>query len=210
MSKVGEGAQAAGQGVARVGERIDESIRSTGKLLQDGDSPDAKRAELDAMAEEALSRLFAEQPGALELFLLSAGYAVFDSRKLVLVGLAAGGGRGVAVSRADGRRIYMNAGSAGVGFSLGVGGFESLEVILFETDWHFADFLRSGFDATAGAGAMAGEDRTDIGLRFVDGRAVYVLTDGGWKVSATAMGTKYWIDGDLNAGPSSRPYPGGR
>ena len=210
MSKVGEGAQAVGQGAARVGERIDESIRSTEKLLRDGDSPEAKRAELDAMALEALGRLFEEQPDALDLFLLSYGYAVFDTRKLVVVGLAAGGGRGVAVSRDGGRHVYMNMGTAGVGLSLGLGGFETQQVILFESDWHFSDFLRNGVDATAEAGAMAGSDRTEFGVRFVDGRAVYLLTTEGWKVSATAMGTRYWVDGDLNAGPSSRPYPGGR
>jgi hypothetical protein len=210
MSKVGEGAQAVGQGVARVGDRIDESIRSTEELLLDGDSPEAKRADLDAMATEALERLFAEQPDSLDLFQLAYGYAVFDTRKLVLVGVAAGGGRGVAISRTGDRHVYMNMGTAGVGLSFGVGGFESQQVILFESDWHFSDFLRNGFDATAEAGTMAGSDRTELGVRFVDGRAVYVLTTEGWKVSATAMGTRYWIDGDLNRGTASRPYAGGR
>ena len=210
VSKVGEGARAVGQGVSNVGTRIDESIRSTENLLLNSDGPDAKRAELDAMAAEALSRLFAENPEALDLFLLSAGYAVFDTRKLVLVGVAAGGGRGVAVSRTGDRRVYMNAGTAGVGLSFGVGGFESQQVILFESDWHFADFLRNGFDATASAGAMVGNENSEMGVRFVNGRAVYVLTTEGWKVSATATGTRYWVDRDLNSGPSSRPYPGGR
>ena len=214
MSKVGEGARSVGegigQGVARVGDRIDENIRSTEQLLSDGESPEAKRAELDAMASEALSRLFAEQPEALDLFLLSAGYAVFDTRKLVLVGVAAGGGRGVAVSRTGDRRVYMNMGTAGVGLSFGLGGFDTQQIMFFETDWDFADFLRNGYDATAEAGALAGADRSNLGMRFVDGRAVFVLTTDGWKVSATATGTRYWIDGDLNRGPSSRPYPGGR
>jgi len=210
VSKVGEGARAVGQGVSNVGNRVDETIRSSEDLLLEADGPDAKRAELDAMAAEALSRLFAENPEALDLFLLSAGHAVFDTRKLVVVGVAAGGGRGVAVSRTGDRRVYMNAGTAGVGLSFGMGGFESQQVILFESDWHFADFLRNGFDATATAGAMAGRDRSEMGVRFVDGRAVYVLTKEGWKVSATATGTRYWVDGDLNAGPSSRSYPGGR
>jgi hypothetical protein len=210
MSKVGDGARSIGEEVARVGDRIDENIRSTEELLSDGESPDAKRAELDAMAAEALSRLFAEQPEALDLFLLSAGYAVFDTRKLVLVGVAAGGGRGVAVSRTGDRRVYMNMGTAGVGLSFGLGGFDTQQIIFFESDWHFADFLRNGFDATAEAGALAGADRSNLGMRFVDGRAVFVLTTDGWKVSATATGTRYWVDGDLNRGTSARPYPGGR
>ena len=82
------------------------------------------------MAGETLTRLFAEQPEAADLFELSAGYAVFDTRKVVLFGLAAGAGRGVAASRTDDRRIYMNMGTAGVGMSLGIGGFETQVVLL--------------------------------------------------------------------------------
>lgn len=155
VASVGEGAQAVGRGIARVGENIDDSIRSSERLLSDGASPDAKRAELDAMATDALARLFEQHPESLDLFLLSAGYAVFDARKLVVLGLAAGGGRGVAVSRSDDRHVYMNMAAGGVGLSFGLGGFESLHIILFESDWHFANFLRNGFDATAEARAMA-------------------------------------------------------
>ena len=98
-------------------------------------TPQETRDKLDAMADETLARLFAEQPEAAELFELSAGYAVFDTRKLVLFGLAAGAGRGVAVSRAeDERRIYMNMATAGVGMSLGLGGFETQVAILFKDD----------------------------------------------------------------------------
>lgn len=210
MSIVGEGAQAVGKGAARVGDRIDESIRSTEELLLDGESPEAKRAALDGMAMDALTRLFDEVPGAFDLFELSYGYAVFDTRRVILAGLAAGGGRGVAVSRDGERHVYMNMGTAGVGLALGIGGFESQQIILFESDWHFSDFLRNGLDATAEAGTMAGAEKAELGLRFVGGRAVYVLTNEGWRVSATAMGTRYWVDGDLNRGAAARPYPRGR
>ena len=48
------------------------------------------------------------------------------------LGLAAGAGRGVAVSRAEIQpRIYMNMATAGVGMSLGLGGFETQVAILF-------------------------------------------------------------------------------
>ena len=41
---------------------------------------------------------------------------------------------------------------------------------------------------------MFGDEKADIGVRFVDGRAIFVLTKQGWKVSATAAGTKYWAE----------------
>jgi hypothetical protein len=199
MNKVGEGAQAVGRGAAHVGKAVDDSIRDTERALTNGDDPVAKRAELDAMANAALQRLFTEQPRAQELFLLSAGYAVFDTRRLSVAGVAAGGGKGIAVSRIDNRRIYMNMGTGGVSLQFGFGGFATQQVILFESPWDFENFLADGFDARAEAGAMVGKDTESLGLNFVDGRAVFALTGQGWKVSATATGTKYWADRVLNA-----------
>ena len=54
---------------------------------------------------------------------------------------------------------------------------------------HFDEFVTLGYDATAEAGSMFGDEKAEIGVRFVDGRAIFVLTKQGWKVSATAAGT---------------------
>jgi hypothetical protein len=93
----------------------------------------------------------------------------------------------------------MNMGTAGVSMQFGLGGFETQQVILFESEWDFETFLAGGFDARAEAGAMVGRDNGSLGLNFVNGRAVFALTGEGWKVSATAMGTKFWADRVLNA-----------
>lgn len=192
------GASEVQKGVTGVAGRIDDSIDSSVDLMTNEATPQQTRDELDAMADETLARLFAEHPEAADLYDLSAGYAVFDTRKLVLLGLAAGAGRGVAVARTDDTRTYMNMGTAGVGLSLGIGGFETQIVALFEDSWGFNQFIVEGYDATAQAGTMFGDDKTDIGVRFVDGRAIFVLTKQGWKVSATAAGTRYWPDSSLN------------
>ena len=74
----------------------------------------------------------AEQPEAAELFELSAAMRSSTLGSSFLFGLAAGAGRGVAVSRTDdARRIYMNMATGGVGMSLGLGGFETQVAILF-------------------------------------------------------------------------------
>ena len=197
-SKVQQGAAAAQKGAAGVANTIDESVNSSVDLMTNEPTPQETRAKLDAMAGETLTRLFVEQPEAETLFEQSSGYAVFDTRKLVLFGLAAGAGRGVAISRTDDRRIYMNMGTAGVGMSLGIGGFETQVVLLFKDDWDFNEFVTMGYDATAEAGTMFGADKADVGVRFVDGRAIFLLTKQGWKVSATAAGTRYWADQTLN------------
>jgi hypothetical protein len=134
VSKVQQGAVGA---AGRIGESVDSSV----DLMTNEQTPQETRTKLDAMADETLVRLFAEQPEAAELFELSAGYAVFDTRKLVLFGLAAGAGRGVAVSRTENpRHIYMNMATGGVGMSLGLGGFETQVAILFKDEWDFDEF----------------------------------------------------------------------
>jgi hypothetical protein len=198
LGKIKKGAGKAGAAVSGAAENVGNSIGSTVDLAKDDEPPAEIRAKLDAMAAASLSRLFAENPAAGTLFDASMGYAVFDTRKIGALGVSAGFGRGVAVSQADARRIYMNMGTGGLGLSFGIGGFESQVVILFETAGGFAAFITDGYDATAQAGSMFGDEKTGEAVRFVDGRSIFVLDKKGWKVSATAAGTKYWPDPDLN------------
>jgi hypothetical protein len=195
-SAVGRGAASAAGTVVR---SVDRSIEGSVDLFRNEATVEATRAELDAMAAATLGRLLDEQPAARDLYAMSAGYAVFDTRRLVVLGLAAGAGRGVAVSKAGGLPVYMNMGTAGVGFSFGLGGFETQVVMFFETEWDLREFTRNGYDATAQAGAMFDHEKAEaVVAGFTNGRAIFFLTNRGWKVSATAAGTKYWRDADLN------------
>jgi len=196
--------EAAGNAVEAVGEATDavvdhasNTIESAQQDLRDEATPAETRAKLDAMADATLRRLFGDEPDSRALFDKSVGYAVFDTRQASYV-VAAGYGRGVAVEPSTGKRTYMKTGSAGAGVSFGLGGFDTQFVILFETQAAFDDFITRGIDATAEAGTMAGEEQEQFALRFEQGRAVFVLTQKGWKVSARLMGTKYWPDAELN------------
>ena len=198
-----KGATAVGRGAASaagtVVRSVDRSIDGSVDLFRNEATVEATRAELDAMAVATLGRLLDEQPAARDLYTMSAGYAVFDTRRLVVLGLAAGAGRGVAVSKNGGPPVYMNMGTAGVGFSFGLGGFETQVVMLFENEWDLREFTRNGYDATAQAGAMFDHEKAEaVVAGFTNGRAIFFLTQRGWKVSATAAGTKYWRDADLN------------
>ncbi len=193
-----QGADAVQDGAKVIGDRTNESINSTVDLFTNEATPEETRAELDIMAARTLERLFQEQPDAMVLFSESYGHAVFDTRKVVLAGIAAGAGRGVAVSGEDAGRIYMGMGTAGVGWSFGLGGFETQVVILFREEWLFNEFVTYGYDASADAGTMFGDDTASLGVHWIDGRAMFFLTEQGWKASATAAGTKYWVDPALN------------
>jgi lipid-binding SYLF domain-containing protein len=190
-------AKAVGDTTGKVTGAVNETIDSTKKSLRDEATPEATRTKLDAMAEKTLARLFSEQPASRELFDRSTGYAVFDAREASFY-VVAGYGRGVAVNLQTDSRTYMKMATAGSGLCFGIGGFETLLVILFEDGGQFAEFIDAGVDATAEAGTMTGEKKDQLALRFNEGKAVFVLTKKGWKVAAKLTGSRYWPDDELN------------
>lgn len=193
-----QGAEKVGSSVETGLERVGETVDSTVDLVTNEATIDETRAELDQMATEVIERLTAENPDADALYQISAGYAVFDTRKITIMPVTAGFGRGVAISRETGAETYMNMGTGGVGAALGIGGFESQIVILFETPGDFLKFVNDGYDATAETGAMFGEEKAGENIRFVDGRSFFALTKNGWRVAANATGTKFWRSPELN------------
>ncbi|GAB5436853.1 lipid-binding SYLF domain-containing protein [Falsiruegeria mediterranea] len=195
---VGEGAQSVGSAVEQGAKVVGETVNSTTELVSNEDTPEATRARLDAMSEQILAQLLAENADARQLFDQSAGYAAFDSRKVTVFPVSAGYGRGVAVSGSNGARTYMNMGTGGVGAAFGIGGFVSKFVIMFETQADFDGFVTNGYDATAEAGTMQGQENSNETVRFIEGRSFFVLGKTGWRVNANASGTKYWPSPELN------------
>lgn len=186
-----------GEGVANVTKQVGKTIESTADLIDEDGTPAEIRAEVDQIASTALQQAFAEMPELNSAFNESAGYAVFDSRQITM-GVAAGYGRGVAVSQTDSSRTYMRMGTGGVGLQLGLGGFATKVIILFETDVDFDRFVTDGYDAEAGGEAMVLDEKADESVQFTDGRSTFVLSDKGLMVNASVTGTKYWADEKLN------------
>jgi len=154
-----------------------------------------KRAKIDAMAGKTLKRLQAESPADKGLLDTAHGYAVFDNTKVAL-GLSGGGGRGVAVDRASGKRTYMRMATGGVGIGLGV---QSYQVIFaFENAVAFKRFVEQGWEADAAAQAAAGTAGANAESQFRDGIAIWQLTEKGLMASANVSGTKYWENDKLN------------
>ena len=201
-AKAGEVAGDAARKAGELGEKAVDHVKTTAaetaEDLGDADTPAATRARLDLMAAQALDRLLAERPDVVPLVGASYGYAVFDTRQVQL-GVAGAYGRGVAVDNDSGARTYMRMGSAGVGVGLGFGGFDTQIVLLFESPFAYQKFITQGLDATAEANTMAGEQKEHLALGFEDGRAAFVLTKKGWKLSAKLTGSRYWPDEQLNA-----------
>ena len=130
---------------------------------------ESKRMKLDETAEEALQALFADHPKAKELYASSYGWAVFDNLKLAL-GVSGGGGNGVATIKETGQKTYMKMGTAGVGLGLGVNKYQV--IFLFQDSQTFDN--------------------------FVNGMAIYQMTEKGLMANADIAGTKYWKNDKLN------------
>ena len=155
------------------------------------------RAALDSTASATLDRLFREKSGARGLYDQAYGYAVFDTRKMSIL-ITTGFGGGVAVEKASGARTYMKMATGGV--NLGVGGEIFQLVFLFEDQASFRRFVDNGWEAGSEANATLGEASAAATPRWVEGMAVYQLTEAGVMLAVSFTGTKYWKDKELNAG----------
>ena len=156
---------------------------------------EAKRQRIDATAGETLEELFADSAKAKELYDNSVAYAVFDNLKLSLI-ISGGGGNGVAVDKASGKRTYMQMGT--VGLNIGLGGQKYQVVFLFQDHKTFKDFVKKGWQADASANAVAGTEGVNPSANFVNGLAVFQITEAGLMLQADIAGTKYWKNKKLN------------
>lgn len=172
-----------------------DSVGNAAKSLTEKETPEQTRQKIDSMEKQTLKRLFSEVSGAKALFEKSYGYAVFDTRKFSFL-ITTGFGAGVAVDNASSKRTYMKMGTGGV--NVGMGGEFYQVVFLFQDKSTFNEFLHNGYDAGSEAVATAGSESESLGVSFVNGVAVYKLTEVGLKLTLDLTGTKYWIDDELN------------
>jgi lipid-binding SYLF domain-containing protein len=156
---------------------------------------ESKRMKLDETAEAALQALFAENPKAKELYDGSYGWAVFDNLKLAL-GFSGGGGNGVAAVKETNQKTYMKMGTAGVGLGLGANKYQV--IFLFQDSQTYDNFVNKGWQADAGATASAGTNAAEVKTGFVNGIAIYQMTEKGLMANADIAGTKYWKNDKLN------------
>jgi len=157
--------------------------------------PDEKRAEIDARAKESLGELLGKNEKAKGLYDKAYGYAVFGNWKFAF-GISGGGGSGVAVNKGTDKRTYMKMGTVGVG--LGLGGKKYQVIFLFQDEKRFTGFVNKGWQADTSATAAAGTAAAEAGTGFVNGIAIYQITDSGLMAQADIAGTKYWKDDKLN------------
>jgi lipid-binding SYLF domain-containing protein len=164
----------------------------------DADSLEQRRQEILEMTREAMRDLRDADQAADELFDDAYGYAVFDTTKGGLI-VTGAGGTGAAL-RMSGREepIYMHMGAAGVGLGAGLENYKL--VVIFENEDTFDRFVDGAWSAGASAQAAAGGEGAAVVGRFVNGVAVYHITDQGVIAQADVTGVRFWPSDRLNPG----------
>ncbi len=162
-------------------------------LAQDG--AEQRRQKIDLNATSTLEALFGQRGQSRELYEQAAGYAVFSATKAGFV-VSGGRGTGVVVDKESGARTYMRMITGGVG--LGIGAQKYDLILLFQTDARLNDFVNGSWDASTSAQAAAGNDGVGVASTFVDGVAVYQITDTGLMAWADVSGTRFRVLRDLN------------
>jgi lipid-binding SYLF domain-containing protein len=165
-------------------------------FAQNGATPaDARRQEIDLNAQATLDELFKQKGNAKELYDAAAGYAVFSATKAGFV-VTGGRGTGVAVNKASGHRTYMRMITGGIGLGVGAQNYDL--VLMFEHELQLERFIQGAWDATTTAQAAAGTEGITYASSFVDGVAVYQITDKGLMAQADVSGTRFRMVPDLN------------
>jgi len=151
-------------------------------------SKDEKLAYFESLEKETLARLVKEQPKTEQELAQSVGYAVIEKRVVKVPMVGAGGGAGVVVDKASGKKSYLRVPE--LQFGLGWGGRSEKAILIFQD----VEKLRSLADGMwkAGIAAEAAAKAGDVGAAgggstgdlMKKGFTTYVLTDAG--VSATA------------------------
>jgi len=159
-----------------------------------------KRAEINKMRRETMTRLYKLHPESQHAVQNAAGYAVFSNVGINLILLSAAGGSGVAHHNKTGKDTYMKMVSGGFGFGLGVKDFRG--VFVFSTADKLDTFINSGWEASAqaDAAAKAGSRGAAVAgaVTVAPGVTLYQITESGLALQATIQGTKYFKDDELN------------
>lgn len=161
----------------------------------DAHTLDGRRQEIIDMSKSTIEKLRKDESAA-KLIASAYGTAVFDTTKGGFI-VTGAGGTGVAMH--NGRDpVFMHLGAGGVGLGAGLENYKL--VVLFETEDTYKRFIDGAWTAGTSAQAAAGTEGVAAVGKFVNGVAVYHLTDKGLIAQADVTGVKFWPSDRLNPG----------
>jgi lipid-binding SYLF domain-containing protein len=143
-------------------------------------------------AHQTMALFTKTDPGLRRFMEKSAGYAVFPSITKGAVGIGGAHGSGTvfdhtgkAVAKAKVTQVTIGAQIGGQNFS---------EVIFFENEKSFSDFMTGEFSMTAGVSAVALSKGNAENATYRSGVAVFTATNTGLMFEAAVGGQKFKVE----------------
>ena len=168
-----------------------------------GDTTAEKRKAVRTMRSDTLSKLYKVRPKTQAKLRQAVGYGVFSNLETKIMFVGGGSGYGVVVDNANGRETFMRMAKLQGGVGLGIQDFRAVFVFndrevmrkFVEEGWQFGGGADASLKAGEKGAAATGDVMVDTAVKPME---IYQFTESGVALSATAAGTKYWKDKDLN------------
>jgi lipid-binding SYLF domain-containing protein len=187
-----------------------------------GSNVEDKRSFVRKMRDQTLAQLYEANPDLQAKVEGAAGYAVFTNLNIHLLAISGEDGYGIAVERSTGNEKFMKMASIGGGPGIAMRDFRTIFVFRDEAaierfrseGWQFS--LEGGASAQTSdrGGSMGGvaavsadgnqhatvqtEATKAAAAAAGQGIEVYQLTQAGLALHAAALGTRYFLDDELN------------
>ncbi len=149
--------------------------------------------ELISDSEEALQTMLEKKPKLESFYNESYGYAIFP--KITKAGIAFGGafGKGVVFKN---HKVVGSSKLKQASIGLQFGGQQYSEIIFFENEESFENFINGKLKFDAQASAVALKDGASIDVAYQDGVAVFTQTKGGLMYEASIGGQHFKFESD--------------
>ena len=163
-------------------------------------SADEQRTEINALHDKALKNLYAKFPKAERVINDCYAYATLSNTGIKLGIFGDADGRGMAINKNTGERVYLKMAEQSAGVGLGVKEYDLIFLISTREAWD--NFLAGKIRFAAGADAAASDGVKGASFEgatyAAPGVWVYQVTTKGVAVEATLKGMKIWRDKKLS------------
>jgi lipid-binding SYLF domain-containing protein len=139
-------------------------------------------------AKETIAEFKKEDPDISQFFETSYGYVVFPSIGKGAFGVGGAGGRGVVFRKGE---ATGGSNMTQVTIGLQLGGQSYSEVIFFENENTYSNFINNKFQFAAQASAVALKSGASADAKYMEGVLVFTMAKGGLMYEASIGGQKF-------------------
>ena len=167
-------------------------VLMTASTVAAKETPDQLRAKLDDMSQQVLSRMYQKYPSSEAAVENSYAYCTISASGIKWGFYGDDHGRGVAINKQTGERIYVKMKEVSLGVNFGAKEYDLLFVIINEESWKrfISGNIKFGSEASAQASdGVIGETFSDAKI-IANGVWVYQLDKKGLAVELSFKGAR--------------------